>query len=403
MRAVVDIGFNVDWRAISHRTIHFVRHYTKEIIIALVLAVVAAVVIDRYEKRKQLETTLENLKAVATLVVSDKDGHVMSQGSGFFVAHDGKLVTNYHVVKGGVEVIAKLPSGAFYMMRGIRDIDEPDDIAILQFDAHETPAVSRVGDSDDLYVGESIYAIGTPVNLPATVSTGTVSNPLQQIGAKRFIQFTAPISPGSSGGGLFDEDGAVIGITAAFQSIPSGPQAGTAQNLNLAVPINSVKEVMTGEVGTLVKESPAYYYSLGNLADNKKEWDTAIKYYRKAASLDESYSDAYTGLGGDYYEKGQFDLEVENYFKATETDPQSSSAFYFLATAYEDTGQFDQALVAYEKALQLDPSYRDALRDASVLYLAQGKADRVRALLPRLKAVDEGWAEEVEMLLQRMK
>jgi S1-C subfamily serine protease len=113
--------------------------------------------------------------------------------------------------------------------------------------------------------------------LPATVSAGTVSNPLQQIGEKRFVQFTAPISPGSSSSGLFDDDGAVIGITAASRSIPSGPQAGTAQNLNLAVPINNVKEVMTGEVGTFAKESPAYYYSLGNLADNKKEWDIAIK------------------------------------------------------------------------------------------------------------------------------
>jgi len=395
--------FAINWRALPHKLFHFVRHYTKETIIALVLALVAAVVIDRYEKRKQLETTLENLKAVATLEVSDKDGHVISQGSGFFVTHDGVLVTNYHVVKGGVEVIAKLPSGAFYMMRGIRDIDEPDDIAILQFDAHETPAISRVGDSDDLYVGESIYAIGTPVNLPATVSAGTVSNPLQQIGAKRFIQFTAPISPGSSGGGLFDQDGAVIGITAAFQSMRSGPQAGTAQNLNLAVPINSVKEVMTGEVGTLVKESPAYYYSLGNLADNKREWDTAIKYYRKAASLDDTYADAYSGLGGDYYEKGQYDLEVENYLKATVADPKSSNAFYYLATAYEDNGQFEQAAAAYEKALDLDPSYKDALRDASVLYLAQGKADQMRTLLPRLRAVDAGWAKEVEMLLQRMK
>ncbi len=359
--------------------------------------------IDRYEKNKQLQATLDNLKAVATLDVFDKNDNPMAQGSGFFVTHDGVLVTNYHVVKGGTKVIARLPSGAFYIMRGSRDIDEPDDIAILQFDAREMPAVSRVGDSDGLYVGESIYAIGTPANLPATVSEGIVSNPLQQVGSNRFIHFTAPISPGSSGGGLFDTDGAVIGITAAFRNITSGPQAGTAQNLNLAVPINSVKEVITGEVGTLTKESPAYYYSLGNLADNKKGWDTAIKYYRKAASLDDTYAHAYTGLGGDYYQKGQYDLEVDNYLKATVAEPQSGSAFNFLATAYEDTGQFDQAALAYAKALELDPSYRDALRDASVLYLAQGKTDRVRALLPRLRATDEGWAEEVEMLLQRMR
>ncbi len=103
------------------------------------------------------------------------------------------------------------------------DIDESADIAVLQFDASDTPSVKGLGDSDALYVGEQVYEIGTPVGLAGTVSVGSISNPLQKLNGKHFIQFTAPISPGSSGGGLFDTGGEIIGITAAFQNIMSGP------------------------------------------------------------------------------------------------------------------------------------------------------------------------------------
>jgi S1-C subfamily serine protease len=314
-----------------HTVSHAFRHYLKEILVALVLAIVAAVVIESYQKNLQAGILEQNLKAVACLDILDKQQRLVGQGSGVFVTPTGKLVTNYHVIKGAGDIRARLPSGAFYVLKGFWDTDEKADIAVLQFDATETPAVKGLGDSGALRVGEAVYAIGNPVSLCGTVSPGNVSNPSRRLDGQHFIQFTAPISPGSSGGGLFNSDGEVVGITAASQNIASGPQAGRAQNLNLAVPINSVKEVLTGGAASLQRESPELYYSRGNLADNKKHWDEAIKYYRKALALDETYADAYIGLGGDYYENGRFDLEVENYEKATIADPQNQDAFYLLA------------------------------------------------------------------------
>jgi S1-C subfamily serine protease len=218
---------------------------------------------------------LNNRKAVATLTALDASGRAIGQGTGFFITNNGVLVTAYHVVKGAATIRAHLPSGAYYVLKDIRAADEKADVAVLQFDATDTPSVSALGDSDRLRVGDEVYAIGAPAGLEGTVSTGSISNPVQQIGDRSYIQFTAPISPGSSGGGLFDEHGEVIGITAALVASPE------SENLNLAVPINTYRAVLTGTAGRFKMETPELYYSLGNLADNKKDWDEAIRDYQK--------------------------------------------------------------------------------------------------------------------------
>lgn len=386
-----------------HGGFHLIRHYLKEIMIALALAVLAAIAIDRYQHYIREQTQRTNLKAVATLVALDSKGDTIGQGSGFFIKTTGVLVTNYHVVKGAADVIAHLPSGAFYKLKGFQYTDERTDIAILQFDASDTPAVKGLGDSDELQIGDEIYTIGAPVGLEGTLAAGNISNPLQRIDGERFIQFTAPISPGSSGGGLFDAGGEVVGITAATHNIPSGPQAGSAQNLNLAVPINDLTSALSDEASSLVKESPALYFSQGSLAENKKDWDKAISYYRKAINLDDNYAAAYMGLGWDYYQKGDFHAEVDNYLKATAAAPNDDLAFYYLGGAYEDLGQFDKAISAYTKALQINPDNKDALHDLSIVYLATGQTAKVRVLLPRLFRLDPGWGYEIRALVERLK
>jgi tetratricopeptide (TPR) repeat protein len=176
-----------------------------------------------------------------------------------------------------------------------------------------------------------------------------------------------------------------------------------AQNLNLAVPINDLKSELTDEASSLVKESPALYFSQGSLAQNKKEWDKAISYYRKAILLDDSYAPAYIGLGWDYYQKGDYHAEVDSYLKATVAASNDDLAFYYLGGAYEDLGQFDKAIDAYTKALQINPNNKDALHDLSIVYLASGQNAKARALLPRLFARDQGWGYEIRALAERVR
>jgi hypothetical protein len=177
--------------------------------------------------------------AVVSIIMSDKDGHPIAQGSGFLVSKDGLIVTNYHVVHSGSAAIVKLPDGAFFAVDGVLAFDKVRDIAVIKAHGDNFRTVT-LGDSDRIQVGEEVVAIGNPLSLESTVSTGIVSGvrTAAEEGGK-FLQVTAPISPGSSGGPLFNEQGEVIGITTLY--IKGG------ENLNFAIPINDAKRLLSAK------------------------------------------------------------------------------------------------------------------------------------------------------------
>jgi hypothetical protein len=174
--------------------------------------------------------------AVVAIVMLDKEGQPVAQGSGFLVSRDGRVVTNYHVIRHGSSAVIKLPDGAFYVVDGVLAVDKARDIAVIKVHGENFRAVT-LGDSDQLQVGEEVIAIGNPLSLESTVSNGIISGirTMEESGGK-FLQTTAPISPGSSGGPLFNMAGEVVGITT------SGILGGG--NLNFAIPINDAKPLL---------------------------------------------------------------------------------------------------------------------------------------------------------------
>lgn len=378
----------------------FFKRHSKELVIALVFAIVAAIGIEWWKGWSNRKAIDNNLKAVATLVVFDRKGIALRQGSGFFINSTGLLVTNAHVIRGMADAHAKLSSGAFYDLQSIKSIDSDVDVAVLQFDAKETPSVSGLGNSDDVHMGEKVFTIGTPIGQEGTVSEGNISNPNRESGGRKFLQFTAPVSPGSSGGGLFNESGDIIGITTSSLTITGGSEGGLAQNLNYAVPINDLKKSMSGASNT---NDAVQYYFQGTLAQNKKDWDDAVRFYSRAVELDSLYSDAYSGLAVVYYEKRDYDLELENFLAAARIDSNNGGAFYLLATAFEDVGQYKEAYKAFLRAYYLDPEDKDVLHDFALLNLAFGHKDAASNLIQKLYKLDPGWSGVLESILRKSK
>jgi len=174
--------------------------------------------------------------AVVSIVMSDKAGQPISQGSGFLASADGRVVTNYHVIKSGMSALVKLPNGAFFVVDGVLAFDKDHDVAIIKAHGNDFHTV-RLGDSDRLQIGQEVVAIGNPLSLESTVSNGILSGiRTVEKGGGKVLQITAPISPGSSGGPLFDMAGEVIGITTAY--LRGG------ENLNFAIPINEAKRLL---------------------------------------------------------------------------------------------------------------------------------------------------------------
>jgi Trypsin-like peptidase domain len=181
--------------------------------------------------------------AIVSIIMSDENGKPIAQGSGFLVSANGLIVTNYHVIAEGNSAVVKLPDGAFFGVDGVLASDKARDLAVIKAHGKNFRTVS-LGNSDHLQVGEQVVAIGNPLSLESTVSNGIVSGIRtgQELGG-RFLQITAPISPGSSGGPLFNMTGEVVGITTLY--LKGG------ENLNFAIPINDVKRLLAANFSKL--------------------------------------------------------------------------------------------------------------------------------------------------------
>jgi hypothetical protein len=169
------------------------------------------------------------LPSVVAIVTED------SLGSGFVVGKDGLVATNLHVVAGYTKALVVLHDRREFPVVEIFNADPRRDIAILRIDAKELTPLA-LGDSDKVRPGEPVVAIGHPLGLTDTVSSGLVGAVRKVEADFTVLQISAPIAPGSSGGPLFDDRGKVIGVATAI--LLGG------QNLNLGVPINDVKNLL---------------------------------------------------------------------------------------------------------------------------------------------------------------
>jgi Do/DeqQ family serine protease len=161
-------------------------------------------------------------------------------GSGFIISKDGEILTNAHVVDGADTVSVTFKDGRTLTGK-VMGTDPVTDVAIVKIQANNLPTVT-LGDSNQLKPGEWAIAIGNPLGLDNTVTTGIISatgRSSSQVGVPdkrvQFIQTDAAINPGNSGGPLLNASGQVIGMnTAIIQG---------AQGLGFAIPINTAKRI----------------------------------------------------------------------------------------------------------------------------------------------------------------
>ena len=209
-------------------------------------------------------------------VTADQGNGSASVGSGVVLTQSGYIVTNFHIIQGGVSLnISMLSSTANYDAKLV-GYDEELDLAVLKIEAQGlVPA--RLGSSDQLSVGDSVYAIGNPMGyLHGTMTEGIISSPTRtiQVDGKdmNLLQTSAALNSGNSGGALTNAYGQVVGITSA--KITGVENDTVIEGLGLVIPINDTIPFLNQMIHT----GQSFRPSLGILCQEVQMDDTSGVY-----------------------------------------------------------------------------------------------------------------------------
>lgn len=183
-------------------------------------------------------------------------------GSGFIVDSQGVVMTNYHVIQGVQNLSVQLKDGSSYPAQDVIYYDVNQDVFIFTIPAQNLPTIP-LGDSRAISIGETIFCIGNPLGLEYSFSDGLLSG-VRDFQNLKWLQFTAPISPGNSGGPLINRQGEAIGMVTFLML--------GGQNLNFALAINEIKPFISNSAQMSLADFTKSTLGIDNLDALKEEY-----------------------------------------------------------------------------------------------------------------------------------
>jgi len=329
--------------------------------------------------------------SIVVVKTMEAQGKMKMQGSGVLISI-GRVATNCHVVDGGASY--QVGRGKQFVPATIYAEDSDKDICLLDAKGITGKPAQR-GKAANLKVGDPVYAVGAPQGLELSLSDGIVAQ--LRGGPPPLIQTTAAISRGSSGGGLFDGEGRLVGLTTLYL------EAG--QSLNFAMPVEWIVEVKPGQkVEWIAAVKPGRksvaegntqteWLKHANDLEQKKDWRNMIDWCRKWTKSEPNNAVAWVNLGWSYFKlksdenaaksealreamlidliknfdawsnfvKTERDLEqyndaIEAYRQAIRIDPGCTIAWFQLGFVYRYLEHFDDAIEAFGQLTRIDPA-----------------------------------------------
>lgn len=348
--------------------------------------------------RKTPEDIFRQISPAVVYITTETIGGESYLGSGFIVDSAGVIITNYHVLQAANKANVQLKDGKVYPVSGVLYYDVQEDICILKIDASGLPVIT-LGDSSALDIGETVYCIGNPLGLEYSFSNGILAGK-RDFQDLQYLQFTAPVSPGNSGGPLINTQGEAVGVVTFL--------AEGGQNLNFALSIEKVKpnikqsgqisfEEFTGQVTkadyyflegnkfllqgdsnqaidcyqqvlNINPACPEAYTNMGIVYYNLGDYQKAAAYYQNALNMDPNNSKAYNNLGNVFHMLGDYQKAMTYYQQALNMDSNNAQAYYNLGLLYDGTGDYQKAIVYYQNALNIDPNMVSAYNNLGFLY-----------------------------------
>ena len=292
--------------------------------------------------------------AVVVVHAYDENDKFSAQGSGVVINDKGYVVTNYHVLSGN-ERLEILHGKEVVPYVDIIGIDVEKDILILKIEAKKFPAI-KIGDSKSLNIGQRVYAIGSPMGLENSISEGIISGLRSVDESKRnFIQITASISTGSSGGAVVNDKGELIGISTLT--------AMKGQNLNFAIPIDEVANVEISSYSQNSAYKDFEIFKKGYDANEKGNYKDAVKYYSLFIHKYPNSDKAYINRGNTKVQLSDFKGAIEDYNKAIEINSNNDYAYSGRGNVKAELSDYRGAINDYTKAIELNPSFAVAFNN----------------------------------------
>lgn len=314
--------------------------------------------------------------SVVVIWASDTAGEPLGQGSGV-VLEDSLVVTNCHVVDEASGILVSQNQDSAEAVLLARDGER--DLCLLQMKRSLGVPADR-GVSGDLKIGHRVYTVGAPVGMELTIGEGILSG-FRVFDSVRYLQTTAPISPGSSGGGLWDEQGRLLGITSFYEEY--------AQNVNFAAPVEWIDQIRSRSKVRVSTRRTTEWKARANRfmlvrdwmglkdwsrawcqaePDNSHAWfargmaayglgearDTAVHALQRSLQLNERSGEAWEVLALVWGRADSLELELQHHERAVEFMPASAKAWFNLGACAANLGLHARAEQAYRKCLSLD-------------------------------------------------
>lgn len=300
--------------------------------------------------------------SIVVVEVLDVRGKLEATGSGVVVS-PGEVITNCHVAK--ADKTLRVKHGKSRHAARLRHTDRERDLCQLSVPGLAA-APAKLGEVKNLKAGARVVAIGAPQGLELTISEGLVSALRDFGGGAKIIQTTAPISPGSSGGGLFDEAGRLIGITTFYLA--------EGQNLNFALPVEWIADLPDrAAISAKDKTNSLDWLARTLVLQKRKDWPALLTHSQRWTQAEQGNSTAWFSLGVSYAHLGQHTQAIVAYRVALRNDPNNAVGWNGLGASYARLGQHTQAIEAHREALRNDPSYADGWHGLGFSYSDLGQ------------------------------
>jgi hypothetical protein len=333
--------------------------------------------------------------SVVSVITYNANGEIALTGSGFFV-RPGQVLTNLHVVEGArrAEIRTFEGKGKTYQVKGLVDVDEDGDLAVLSIDmpAERTRTVELTPVIPD--EGERIFVIGNPLRLEGSVADGIVSAVREVPGLGRIVQITAPISHGNSGSPVFNMKGQVVGVVTI--------RVMNGQNINLALGASRFdalkkrddKLIGFDELAARSKDAQKpdslsdWFYRTGLNSLWLGNYDSALGYFETAVNKNPQRADAWIQVGFCKVKQGKNEDAIRAFEQALKLTPNSYEALNKLGDAYYYAGNNYKALDNYKQAVALRPELAEGYYNLGLVYLELGDRAAAAAQGRALKPLD---------------